>query len=96
MIMERPIEKGANLPSAAKLLAVTSYTNFLDRYPVVAKINPEHWHLILTIAGIFVAISQLNHENLPEQDKDAILDIVTTAGIEIYPDCNAPHLASFF
>ena len=33
-----------------------------------------------------MAVSQLNHENIPEQGKDAILDAVTSAGIEIYPD----------
>jgi len=86
MNIDKLIENGKRLPSAARIEAVGSYTQFLDKYPIIAKIKPEHWDFILTIAGIFVAVSQLNHENIPEQDKDAILDTVTNAGIEIYPN----------
>lgn len=84
--MNKLIENGEKLPSAAKILAVNSYTQFLDRNPIIEEIKPEHWDFILTIAGIFVAVSQLNHKNIPEQEKDAILDTVTSAGIEIYSD----------
>jgi hypothetical protein len=62
------------------------YTQFLDKYPIVKQIKPEHWDFVLTIAGIFVAVSQLNHENISDQDKDEILNSVTKAAIEIYPD----------
>ena len=86
MNIDKLIENGKRLPSAARIEAVGSYMQFLDKYPIIASIKPDHWDFILTIAGIFVAVSQLNHENIPEQDKDAILDTVTNAGIEIYPD----------
>jgi len=85
--MSKLIENSEKLPSAAKILAVNSYTQFLDKYSIIEKIKPEHWDFVLTIAGMFVAVSQLNHENIPEQDKDTLLDSVTNAGIEIYPDC---------
>ena len=84
--MNKNIENAKKLPSAAKILAVNSYVQFLDKFPIIEKIKPEHWDFILTIAGIFVAVSQLNHENIHEQDKNEILDAVTNAGIEIYPD----------
>jgi len=84
--MNKLIEGAEKLPGAAKILAVGSYTQFLGKYPIIEKIKPEHWEFVLAIAGIFVAVSQLNHENIPEQNKDAILDTVTTAAIEIYPD----------
>jgi len=80
------IENGKKLPSAAQILAVTSYRDFLGNYPTIAKIKPEHWDFVLTIGGIFVAVSQLNHENIPAQEKDALLDTVTNAATEIYPD----------
>jgi hypothetical protein len=86
MNINKLIENGDKLPSTAKILAVTSYTEFLDKYPIVGQIKPEHWDFVLTIGGIFVAVSQLNHENIPEQDKDAILDTVTNAAAEIHPD----------
>jgi hypothetical protein len=85
--MNKHIESGKKLPSAAKILAISSYAQFIDKYPIVAKIKPDHWDFILTIAGIFIGVSQLNHENISDSEKDALLDIVTNAGIEIYPDC---------
>ena len=85
-MMDKLIENSKKLPSSAKILAVSSYTQFLDKYSVIEKIKPEHWNFILTIAGTFVAVSQLNHENIPEKDKNIILDTVTNAAIEIYPD----------
>jgi hypothetical protein len=85
--MNKFIENSEKLPSAAKILAVNSYTQFLDKYPIIEKIKPEHWDFVLTIAGIFVGVSQLNHENIPENEKDTMLDTITNTGIEIYPDC---------
>ena len=84
--MNKNIESAKKLPSTAKILAVNSYTQFLDKFSIIEKVKSEHWDFILTIASIFVAVSQLNHENILEQDKDEILDAVTNAGIEIYPD----------
>lgn len=86
MNIDKLIENGEKLPSAARILAVSSYTNFLDKYPIIGQIKPEHWDFVLTIAGIFVAVSQLNHESIPKQDKDTILDSLTNAAIKIYPD----------
>lgn len=86
MNMNKLIENGEILPSAAKSLAMNSYTEFVDNYPIAKQIEPYHWDYVLTVAGIFVAVSQLNHEKIPEQDKNALLDSVTNAAIEIYPD----------
>lgn len=85
MGMNDLIESGEKLASAAKALAISSYADFQDEYPIIEQIKTEHWDFILTIAGIFVAVSQLNHENISEQDKDSLLDSVTNSAIEIYP-----------
>ncbi|MHC4173448.1 MAG: hypothetical protein ACYTBX_01745 [Planctomycetota bacterium] len=86
MDMNNFIENGEKLAFAAKVLAVNSYADFQDKYPFIEQIKTEHWDFVLTIAGIFVAVSQLNHENISEQDKDTLLDSVTNSAIEIYPD----------
>jgi hypothetical protein len=86
MNMSKLIENAQKLPHASKILAVNSYTQFLDKYPIIERIKPDHWDFVLTVAGIFVAVSQLNHENIPQRNKDTLLDTVTTAAIEIYPD----------
>ena len=79
-------ESGKKLPSAAKILSVNSYTQFLDKFGVIGQIEPKQWDFVLTIAGIFVAISQLNHENISDRDKNTLLDEITKGAIEIYPD----------
>ena len=79
-------QRGLKVSSAAKILAINSYTQFLDRYPIIEKVNSKHWDFVLTIAGVFVAISQLNHENISKKEKDNILDIITKSVLEIYPD----------
>jgi len=80
------IDRGKQLPYAANILAVSSLKEFIDKYPIIGQIKPEHWDFVLTIAGIFVGVSQLNNENIPNRTKDLILDKVTNAAIEIYDD----------
>ena len=84
--MKSIVEEGRRLPSTAKILAVDAYTQFLDEYPIIEQVNPKHWDFIMTIAGIFVGVSQLNHENISEQEKDVVLNVVTDSAIELYPD----------
>jgi len=84
--MNKFIERGEQLPSAAKIVAVGSYVPLLDKHPIIGKIDPKHWDFFLTIGGTFVAISQLNHENIPKQDRESILDVITKKAVEAYPN----------
>lgn len=74
------------LPFAAKALAVNSYITFLDRYSIIKQIKPEQWDFVITIAGTFLAVSQLNHESITENEKDKLIDTITKSAISIYPD----------
>lgn len=74
------------LVPAARAFAISSYTQLLDKYPILEKVDPEHWDFVLTVGGVFVAVSQLNHENISEEEKNKILDIVTKSVGETYPD----------
>jgi len=80
------IESGTILPGASKASAISLYTVMLNRFPSVSHIAPEKWDFVLTIAGIFVAISQLNYENVSHIQKEEVLDEVTRASIGLYPD----------
>ena len=84
--MSNIFENGDRLPAAAKVVAISSYTQFLDKYPVVQKVSSERWDFTITIAGVFVAVSQLNHENISDDDKEALRDRISVAAVEIYPD----------
>ena len=82
--MGKLLENAKKLPVAAKILAVSSYTQFLEKDAIVRKVEPKHWDFIISVAGVFVAVSQLNHESIA--DKDILLDEITNAAIEVYPD----------
>jgi hypothetical protein len=61
------------------VFATSSYTTVTNRFPNVCDIDLKHWNSILTIGGVFVGVSQLNHESLSQHTKDSILDIVSAA-----------------
>ena len=82
--MSKLLENAKKLPAAAKILAVSSYTQFLEKDAIVRKVEPKHWDFIISVAGVFVAVSQLNHESIA--DKDILFDEITNAAIEVYPD----------
>jgi hypothetical protein len=61
------------------MLATSSYTTSAAKFPTIWRIDTRHWDFILATGGVFVGISQLNHESLSEHTKDSILDIVSEA-----------------
>ena len=61
------------------MFAASSYTTAAAKFPTILKIDTKHWDFILAIGGVFVGISQLNHESLSEHSKDSTLDIVSAA-----------------
>ncbi len=75
-------KQAKRLVGTAKMFAVTSYKPFADQYSIIKTVSLDQWDFILTIAGVFVAVSQLNHENLPEEKKNNILDLVTEQVVE--------------
>ena len=80
------VENGKKLPSSAKILAVSSYTQFLDKYAVIRKVEPKHWDFIFSVAGVFVAVSQLKHTSITDSNRNALLDEITNAATEVYPN----------
>jgi hypothetical protein len=87
MDLKSTLDDADKLPAAARMLAVSSYGRFCDEYPLLREVSPDHWDFVLTIAGIFVAVSKLSHDDTPETVKDTILTTVTNAALEVYPDC---------
>jgi hypothetical protein len=78
----------------AQALAISSYSRIAKNFRSVSALSVRHWNYVLTIGGVFVAVSQLNHEPLSEHTRNALLDIVTETvatwdprGIEAVEDC---------
>lgn len=79
-------DRALRLAPSAKALAVTSFVGMADRFPALMSVGPEHWDFVVTTAGVFVAISQLNHEDLPIEQAERIRRIVTNELSSLYPD----------
>jgi hypothetical protein len=54
----------------------------LADFPSIGTVKSNRWDFIVTVAGIFVAISQLNHEPLDEGVKDDIRKATSYAAIK--------------
>lgn len=78
-------ERGRQLVPAAKVFAIAGYTSALARFPTVKSVETDHWDFILSVGGIFVAISQLNHESLSNDVTDAARDAATEAAVLWHP-----------
>lgn len=78
-------QKGKELVPAARTFAINSYTNVLDRFSALQSVTLERWDFIITMAGVFVAISQLNHEPVSEAVKDAARDAASQGANERSP-----------
>ena len=74
------------LTATARIFAISSNSNLIDRYTIIRNVEPEHWDFIISVAGIFAAISRLNHEDIIREDKKDLLDEITNAAIDKYPD----------
>ncbi len=80
--------------ASAQTWAVSSYTTVGKDFCGVETVSPQRWDFVLTIGGIFVSVSQLNHESLSEDTKNYLLDIVTETvtlwhprGLDALEDC---------
>lgn len=79
------IERAKRLPVSAEIFATSFETKVLDRFPMVRTVGSDRWDFIMTVAGIFVAISQLNREELDEGVKDDIREATGYAAIKWNP-----------
>ena len=79
-------QRSLMLMGTAKILAGTSYTEVSDRFSALKKVDSDHWDFIFTNAAVFVAVSQLNREDIPEKEKDEIRVAITNSLLEVYPD----------
>lgn len=69
-------KEARNLLPSAKAFATTSYPTVAKEFQTVYAVDSARWDFVLTIGGVFVAISQLNHEDLSESTKNSLLDII--------------------
>jgi hypothetical protein len=90
------IERAGALVQVARVNATAMFVPLLDQYPALRNIDTEQWDFILTIAGVFMAMSRLEHARLPEKDKDLTSNVIShrvnawkSDGIRCFGDCKA-------
>lgn len=85
-----------NLVMSAQILATSAYTSVGERFDLVYSIPTERWDSVLTVAGVFIAATRLNHVGLPEARVDSLMEIVARnlhawrpEGLAAFEDCKA-------
>ena len=79
------IERAKRLPISAKIFAISFNTKVIDDFPLVRTVKSDRWDFIITVAGIFVATSQLNHEPLDDDVKNVIREAASHAAAQWNP-----------
>ena len=65
-----------------------------EKFPVLDNVDSEHWDLIVTVAGVFIATSRLEHMRLTDKQKGPLLEEIANSleewnpdGLRIFVDC---------
>lgn len=62
---------------AAKANAVAMSITLLDKFPIFAKIKPEHADFVLTIAGVFIAAERLKEIATNSEQTEQLLAVIS-------------------
>ena len=81
------LEKRARtLISHASAAALGLHQSLGERFPVADGLSVLDWDFFVTVASVFVALTQLNQEPLPQECMDSLLDVVTHNAATWKPD----------
>ena len=95
-----PLLKQADtLVQAAETYAIGTFTPLLKKFSFLREVDAKHWDLILTIAGVFIAVTSLGNLGLGENRQRKIMGKIgakltqwdPTNGRRAFEDC-----ASFY
>lgn len=92
-------ERADTLVQAASAGAVSSFVPVLDRFPFLRHADVKHWDFVLTIAGVFIALTRLKALGMPKSRETEIEDRVSQKLHEWDPSHGAiafEHCTAFF
>lgn len=85
-----------NLVSAAQIQATAAYMTVGKRFNSVYSIPTDRWDSVMTVAGVFIAVTRASQINLSEARLDSLMEIVARKlgawrpeGIRAFEDCKA-------
>jgi hypothetical protein len=93
------LRQADTLVQAAETYAIGTFTALLKKFSFLREVDKEHWDFILTIAGVFIAVTRLGNLRLGENRERKLMGKVglkltqwnPTKGRRSFEDC-----ASFF
>lgn len=71
------LKKAENLVQSAQVNAVTLFVPLLDRFPLLRQVDPRHWDYVVTVAGVFIAVTRLTQLRLDDNREERLLDVIT-------------------
>jgi hypothetical protein len=75
-----PLTKQAEtLVQAANAKAITAFVALLDKFPLLKSVDTKQWDFVLTIAGVFIAVTRLSNLKLGEHREEELLMKVSAA-----------------
>jgi hypothetical protein len=90
------LAQAENLVNAAQIQATAAYTSAGKRFDLIYSIPTDRWDSVLTVAGVFIAVTRANQIGLSEARLESLMEIVThrlgawrPEGIATFEDCKA-------
>ena len=71
-------DRAERLVPTANINATTMFVPLLDRFPLLCGVDVDRWDFVVTIAGVFVAITRLRGLNIEEVVEEGAEKIVIT------------------
>lgn len=89
-------ERAAQLVDAASVYGLSAYVPFSKKHGIVLRIPTAKWDWVFTVAGVFMAATWLQSTGIPDQEQDALMDMVSERlaawhadGSRGFDDCKA-------
>ena len=67
------LRQADTLVSAAETHATETFTSLLKKFSFLREVDKRHWDFILTIAGVFIAVTRLGHLGLGENHQRKLM-----------------------
>jgi hypothetical protein len=86
--MDDPLIKQAEtLVGAANANAISAFIPLLNRFPFLESVDTKQWDFVLTIAGVFIAVTRLSNLELGEHREEELL-MKVSAGLDQWDAAN--------
>jgi hypothetical protein len=91
------LRKADSLVESANVNATTMFVPLLDKFTFSRVVDPRHWNFILTIAGVFMAVTRLRNLQIDEAREGRLMERVAERltewspknAIRAFEDCKA-------